>query len=169
MALYLQALPSLLIIRGLTFYRFRLFQGLWRYTSLWDLRNILIGVGASSVLFYVVVHWIMRRAGVSAVGLPDRCAAARLPDGRRAARAPHRVPRCCRRPRARRVLVIGAGDAGEMIVREMTAASAIRLRAGRLRRGRSAMARPAHPRRAGARRHARSRRGSCSPSTRTKC
>src|SRR5688572_6517304 len=57
-ALYLQALPALLIIRGATFYRFRLFQGLWRYTSLWDLRNILIGVGISSVLFYVVVHWI---------------------------------------------------------------------------------------------------------------
>jgi FlaA1/EpsC-like NDP-sugar epimerase len=116
--LYFQALPSLLIIRGLTFYKFRLFQGLWRYTSLWDLRNILIGVGISSVLFYVVVHWIM---GVLAyprsVFLIDSMVLVCLMGGVRLAHrmSPALLPSSARR----RVLVIGAGDAGEMIVREM--------------------------------------------------
>src|SRR5688572_24332197 len=58
-ALFLQGLPSLLIIRCLIFARFRLFQGLWRYASLWDLRNIVLGVGSSSLLFYIVVHWLI--------------------------------------------------------------------------------------------------------------
>jgi FlaA1/EpsC-like NDP-sugar epimerase len=116
--LYLQALPSLLIVRGLAFYRFRLFQGLWRYTSLWDLRNILMGVGISSVLFYVVVHWIMGElAYPRSVFLIDSLVLVCLMGGVRLAHrmSPALLPSSARR----RVLVIGAGDAGEMIVREM--------------------------------------------------
>jgi FlaA1/EpsC-like NDP-sugar epimerase len=116
--LYLQALPSLLIIRGLTFYRFRLFQGLWRYTSLWDLRNILIGVGSSTVLFYIVVHWISGElAYPRSVFLIDPLVLVCLMGGVRLA---HRMsPALLPSSKRRRVLVIGAGDAGEMIVREM--------------------------------------------------
>lgn len=117
-ALYLQALPALLIIRGSTFYRFRLFQGLWRYTSLWDLRNIVIGVGVSSVLFYVVVHWIIGQlAYPRSVFLIDALLLVCLMGGVRLA---YRIsPALMPASAGRRVLVIGAGDAGEMIVREM--------------------------------------------------
>jgi FlaA1/EpsC-like NDP-sugar epimerase len=118
-ALFLQAAPSLLIIRGLTFARFHLFQGLWRYTSLWDLRNIVLGVGSSSVLFYVVVHWLIgAKAYPRSVFLIDALLLVCLMGGLRLA---HRMAPALRpggSPR-RRVLVIGAGDAGEMIVREM--------------------------------------------------
>ena len=34
---------------------FRLYDGMWRYTSLYDLRGIAGAVATSSVLFYVVV------------------------------------------------------------------------------------------------------------------
>lgn len=44
-------LPWLLVIRALAFYRFRLYDGLWRYTSLWDIRNLVLGIAASTAVF----------------------------------------------------------------------------------------------------------------------
>jgi|EndMetStandDraft_5_1072996.scaffolds.fasta_scaffold17030_3 FlaA1/EpsC-like NDP-sugar epimerase len=117
-SLFLQALPPLLVIRGLTFYKLRLFQGLWRYTSLWDLRNIVIGVGLSSALFYVIIHWIGGQVAYPrSVFLIDSMLLVCLMGGVRLAYriSPGLLPSRTRR----RVLVIGAGDAGEMIVREM--------------------------------------------------
>jgi FlaA1/EpsC-like NDP-sugar epimerase len=117
-ALYLQALPSLLLIRGVAFYRFRLLQGLWRYTSLWDLRSILLGVGLSSALFWLLVRWVERETAYPrSVMIIDPLLLVCLMGGLRLAHrmAPALRP-CASR---RRVLVIGAGDAAEMIVREM--------------------------------------------------
>src|SRR5688572_33008495 len=49
-----QMLPWLIAIRGLTFAPFRLYKGLWRYTSVYDLRAILGAVAVSSGLFVAV-------------------------------------------------------------------------------------------------------------------
>ena len=117
--LWLQYLPALLLIRLLTFFPLRLQQGLWRYTGFGDLRNIIIGVGASSLGFFSVVYWLLGITQyprsvflVDALLLTFLMGAVRMT--RRAVRELGRVDR------GKRVLVYGAGDAGEMIVRDMT-------------------------------------------------
>ena len=111
-------LPWLVVIRGATFFRLRLFEGLWRYSSIWDLRNIVGGVFASTVLFSALVHW-----GFGVTDYPrsiffiDSVLLILFMGGVRLAR---RIYRELGHPaREKRILIYGAGDAGEMIVRDM--------------------------------------------------
>ena len=56
-SIFVQMLPWLIVIRSLSFLPFRLYQGLWRYTGIWDLRNVIAGVGLSTGLFFAAVRW----------------------------------------------------------------------------------------------------------------
>ena len=115
---FVRMLSFLLLIRMATFMPFRLFQGLWRYTGLWDLLNILAAVCLSSVVFVLIVRFgLGTRTYPRSVYVIDALV---LLVSLSAVRLSRRVYRDFRwRTRGNRVLIVGAGDAGEMIVRDM--------------------------------------------------
>jgi FlaA1/EpsC-like NDP-sugar epimerase len=116
--LFLRMLPWLVVVRGLTFIPFRLYEGLWLYTGLWDLRNIAGGILTSTIIFYVLTH-----GGLGAVEYPrsiiiiDANLLVFFLVGIRLTRRIYRGLRHLKREK--RVLIYGAGDAGEMVVRDM--------------------------------------------------
>lgn len=116
--LFVQTLPWLIAIRGLTFIAFRLYEGLWYYTSLWDLRNIILGVFTSTIIFYAVNHWGLERVEYPrSIFIVDGMLLVFFLSGIRLTRRIYRALRHLER--GKRVLIYGAGDAGEMVVRDM--------------------------------------------------
>lgn len=116
--LQMQLLPVLLLVRAGTFVQFRLYQGMWRYTSLWDLCTLGAAAATGTVLFYGVT-----RFGLGVVAYPrsvyliDTLLLVVMLGGSRL------LPRLYREYMhagdESRVLVFGAGDAGEAIVRSL--------------------------------------------------
>jgi FlaA1/EpsC-like NDP-sugar epimerase len=116
--MFLATLPWLMLARGSTFFFFRLDEGIWRYVGLWDLRRIAAAVFTSTIVFYVLVRY--------AYGTDDYPRSIFLIDSALllilmgAFRLSPRVYREFARPRGRRRLVIvGAGDTGERMLRQL--------------------------------------------------
>jgi FlaA1/EpsC-like NDP-sugar epimerase/lipopolysaccharide/colanic/teichoic acid biosynthesis glycosyltransferase len=113
-----QTVLALVAIRGVAFALFGLNEGLWRYTSIWDLQNIIGGVLTSTVVFYGWVHWVMDLHSyprsifaIDAILLVGFLAGVRL-----SSRVLRDKPIFQKK---RKVFIVGAGDAGERVVREM--------------------------------------------------
>ena len=113
-----EMLPWLIVIRGLTFIPFRLFEGLWRYTSLYDLQALIGGIATSSVIFFLVTRTALDPAAYPGpVFLIDALLLTVLLGGLRLTRRVY--AEYSRTSPGRRVLIVGAGRAGELIVRDM--------------------------------------------------
>ena len=111
-------LPWLLVVRTGGFMAFGQFRGLWRYSSLYDLRVIVFAVFSSSVGFLVLVRWVFAQPDYPrSIYLIDGMLLIGLLGGLRMARRSYHEMRSS--SRGRRVLVVGAGNAGELIVRDM--------------------------------------------------
>jgi FlaA1/EpsC-like NDP-sugar epimerase len=116
--LFVLTLPVLVTIRQLAFIPFRLYEGLWKYTGIYDLRNIIAGVGSGTLVFFGVVHWGLGFTHYPrSVYVIDSVLLIFFVGGIRLARRIAREMGLS--PREKRILIFGAGDAGEMILRDM--------------------------------------------------
>jgi FlaA1/EpsC-like NDP-sugar epimerase len=116
--LFARMLVWLMVIRGLTFAPLGLYSGLWRYTGIYDLRNLTVGVMLSTLVFYVLVHEVYGLVDYPrSVFVVDSMLLILMMGGLRVAGRVHREHRHARRQNT--VLIYGAGDAGEMVVRDM--------------------------------------------------
>lgn len=111
-------LPWLVAIRAAVFVPFRVYEGLWRYTSIYDVQRIGLAGVVSGVLFYAAVN---SPFGVESyprsIFILD---ALLLVCGLGCLRLGRRIYLELRTPAAaRRVLVVGAGSGGELVVRDM--------------------------------------------------
>lgn len=113
-----QGLPWLVAIRALTFIPFRLYEGLWKYTSLYDLKALFAGIAVSSSLFFTLLQTPLGpETYPRSVYFVDAILLLLMLGGLRLTR---RFYRELARPGGlKRVLIFGAGDAGELIVRDM--------------------------------------------------
>ena len=115
---FARTLPWILLVRGLIFLPFGLYGGLWRYTGIWDLWRLVVAVTVSSVVVYVLLYQPLVPGGFprSIVVIESLLLISLVGGARLVRRILNAAPRSAG---GQRVLILGAGDAGEMIVREM--------------------------------------------------
>lgn len=130
-------LPVIIIIKILSFYLFNLYQGMWRYTSLTDLGNILKASSTASLIIIIMILFVHGLSGVSRsifiidwfltlllisfsrvgvrlyfwLGTGDESARLIMSGFFSSLRKQNR--------KGKRLLIIGAGDCGEKICREI--------------------------------------------------
>ena len=122
---FLFSIPIVLIVRVAAFYWFRLHTGLWRYISLPDFREIFKAVTLSSVVILAVIVIFLGHGFPRWVLFVDWLLCLVLISGTRLAIRMMRESYWEQllggeAERRKRVLIIGAGDVGEMLLRDIS-------------------------------------------------
>jgi UDP-GlcNAc:undecaprenyl-phosphate GlcNAc-1-phosphate transferase len=116
------SLPMVVAVQASVLLLLGLYRGLWRYTSMTDLATLLKAVGGAWIASTALLALVYRFEGFSrGVLLMD---AILLLGGITGSRVLFRLLRTYlssfqRHPEAKRVLIYGAGDGGELLVREL--------------------------------------------------
>jgi len=120
LARWLETLPYLLATRLILFHRFGLFRGYWRHVGTRDLLHLVAAVTLGSLGFVGVLALLGRLQGLPAViPILDWATLIMLAGGARFA-ARMVSEGTSRLPAAKaRALIIGAGEAGEQLVRQL--------------------------------------------------
>lgn len=140
----LKLLPYILIVKIAVFYFFDLYRGMWRYTSVSDLLNVIKATSISSLLIISFILYKARFIGFArSVFIIDWCFTILLIAGFRLSVriyfefmeenkswrvALRRIlsPLRAARSDAKNLIIIGAGDCGEKIYREIRDNAALR-------------------------------------------
>lgn len=119
--MFFNTLPVLVVVRVVCFWFFGLYSGVWRYASMNDLLRIFKATVLSSFLFFVYVGLVYHLIDFSrSVFIIDWFIIVCLVGGSRFLYRLFRESYPARAGRERKkVLIIGAGRAGEMLLREM--------------------------------------------------
>ena len=119
--LFLRTLPVLVVVRLAAFLLFGVYRGLWRYTSIDDFVAFAKAVGAGSIISMVIILFKFRFEGFSrAMFLIDGLVMLMLLAGSRMAfRLFRQLLPSGHVANGRRALIYGAGDAGELLLREL--------------------------------------------------
>jgi UDP-GlcNAc:undecaprenyl-phosphate GlcNAc-1-phosphate transferase len=119
--LFLRTLPVVVVVRLAAFLLFGVYRGIWRYTGIDDLMAFAKAVAAGSLVSVVIVLFKFRFEGYSrAIFVIDALVMLSLLAGSRIAfRFFRQVLPAANGNKARRVLIYGAGDAGELLLREL--------------------------------------------------
>jgi UDP-GlcNAc:undecaprenyl-phosphate GlcNAc-1-phosphate transferase len=119
--LFLRTLPVLVVVRLAAFLLFGVYRGIWRYTSIDDLMAFAKAVAAGSIVSLVIVLFKFRFQGFSrTIFVIDAMVMLMLLAGSRVAfRFFRQVLPASAGEHNRRVLIYGAGDAGELLLREL--------------------------------------------------
>ncbi len=114
--------PSVLLIFGSGLWVFGLQRGLWRYVGLYDLGKILLASLVGATVFYAAIHLVggIREYPRSVIILTGVLNGLYLGGIRLAVRGFREWLQIVG-PTARRVLIVGAGHAGELLARDMLA------------------------------------------------
>ena len=119
--LFLRTVPVLVFIKMATFLVLGVYRGIWRYTSVDDLITFAKAVAVSSILCMLVILFAFRFQGYSrTVFVLDGLLMFMLLAGSRLAfRLFRKVLPVAQDGSGRRVLIYGAGDGGELFLREL--------------------------------------------------
>jgi FlaA1/EpsC-like NDP-sugar epimerase len=119
-SMFLKTLPLVIIIRLSTFYYFKLFRGIWKYAGINDLKIIFQAVTAGSILIVFSITYLFHFYGYPrSVFIIDWSLVMLLVGGSRFAYRLFQEIYPFGVTEGKRVLIFGAGDAGEMILREI--------------------------------------------------
>ncbi|HTY35501.1 MAG TPA: nucleoside-diphosphate sugar epimerase/dehydratase, partial [Bacteroidota bacterium] len=113
-------LPLILAVRFACFWYFGLYRGVWPFASIYDLCSIVKGVGVSSLLIVLLLFLEGRFSGYPrSVFFIDGLLLVVLIGGTRFSFRLRKEMQHLRGRGGKRVLIVGAGEAGESILREM--------------------------------------------------
>lgn len=116
-----QLFAWVLAIRLATLGYFGLYQGLWRYVSIPDLLNLTKAIATGTVAYLVILAGLRFQAVPRSIPVMESLLTLALVGGVRFAIRIYRESFSPAKQASRRVLIAGAGDAGEMLLRAMRA------------------------------------------------